>query len=204
MGNRKIFDEMKRYFGVGSLEEVAVKLGYKRSTAATWRSRGLSNTAALKYNAVKSRDYVKEAAPVYNDDRICRIPVLNVKASGGGEKRLENIEAFESDATLGIDKQLMKAAPSENLRALRLEDLSMAPMLMPDAWVIVEVGRDYDGDGLYVVNWRNVLMVKKIQLNLQTGRLEIVSENPDFERFDIDPDDRSVVRIVGKVLRAIV
>lgn len=204
MGSKKMFDEMKRYFGVDSLEEVALKLGYRRSTAATWRSRGLSNTALLKFNAIKSNDGVKEASPAYNDDRVYRIPVLNAKAAAEGEKSPEGIDAFESDATLSVDKLLMKTLPPKNLRALRPEDLAMAPLLVPDSWVIFEVGRDYDGDGLYVVKWRNVLMVKKVQLNVETGRLDIISANPAYESYSVAPEDRSVFRIVGNVVRTIV
>lgn len=50
--NEDIFSEMKAFFKVSSLEDVAEKLGYSRNTANTWRSRGISENAVLKFNKV--------------------------------------------------------------------------------------------------------------------------------------------------------
>ena len=80
----------------------------------------------------------------------------------------------------------------------------MTPMLMPDSWVIFQLDRPFEGDGLYIINWRNVLMVKQIQLEMKTGRFRIISANPEYESYDVDPDDQSVFRIIGKVVRIII
>ncbi len=105
---------------------------------------------------------------------------------------------------INVDKVLFKTAPSEKMRAIQVDGYSMAPMLMPDSWVIFELEHGYDGDGLYIINWRNVLMVKKVQLNMTTGQFDIISANPDYDSYSVDPDDQSVFKIVGKVIRAII
>jgi len=132
------------------------------------------------------------------------IPALEIKASAGDGNNLESIDAFESYAKINVDKMLFKTAPTKNMRAIQVDGYSMAPMLMPDSWVIFELDRGYDGDGLYIINWRNVLMVKKVQLDMGTGKFNIISANPDYDSYSVDPDDQSVFRIVGKVIRAII
>lgn len=47
--NKAILEEMKNFFKVDSVEDVAEKLGYKRTTATTWRSKGVSNNAITRY-----------------------------------------------------------------------------------------------------------------------------------------------------------
>ena len=38
--DKVIFENMKKFFKVDSLEDVAEKLGSSRNTATTWRSKG--------------------------------------------------------------------------------------------------------------------------------------------------------------------
>ena len=161
-------------------------------------NKAISDTAAI--NLPEAQDVF---APC-NEEDTYSIPALSVKAAAGGGNNLESIDAFESFATINIDKMLFKTAPTQKLRAIQVDGYSMAPMLMPDSWVIFELDRGYDGDGLYIINWRNVLMVKKVQLNMDTGRFEIISTNPDYDSYSVDPDDQSVFRIIGKVIRAII
>lgn len=137
-------------------------------------------------------------------DNTVSIPALELKASAGGGNHLESIDSFDSYGTIDISKMLFKTAPTKNMRAIQVDGYSMAPMLMPDSWVIFELDHGYDGDGLYIINWRNVLMVKIVQLNMKTGLFDIISANSDYESYSLEPDDQSVFRIVGKVIRAII
>lgn len=47
--NIELIEEMKEFFKVSSLEDVAEKLGYKRTTAATWRSKGVTDNAVSRF-----------------------------------------------------------------------------------------------------------------------------------------------------------
>ena len=152
----------------------------------------------------KERAALEHKIASYSNDSTYVIPALSIKASAGGGNHLESIDSFEEWATINVDKMLFKSLPSKNLRAIQVDGYSMAPMLMPDSWVIFEIDRQFEGDGLYIINWRNVLMVKKIQLDMGSGKLRIVSANPDYDSYDVDPDDQSVFKIVGKVIRAII
>lgn len=159
----------------------------------------------LLFGGTHYQDVVAESSKIYGaSDESYQIPAVSVKASAGEKSELEGIEDFRSYATINVDKMLFKTAPTHNMRAIQVDGYSMAPMLMPDSWVIFELDHGYDGDGIYIINWRNILMVKKVQLNMSTGRFQIISANPDYESYDVDPDDQSVFRIIGKVIRAII
>ena len=95
--------------------------------------------------------------------------------------------------------------PGSRLRAVQADGYSMVPMLYPDSWVIFEESEVWSGDGLYVLIFRNVLMVKLVEADPATGALSIRSINPDYESWADDPtQDQSTMRIVGRVLRCVV
>lgn len=47
--NNELIEEMKDFFKVSSLEDVAEKLGYKRNTATTWRSKGITKNVYSRF-----------------------------------------------------------------------------------------------------------------------------------------------------------
>ena len=54
MNNKEIFQEMKSFFKVNSLEDVAEKLGYSRNSARNWRAGQLSQKAIAKFEKAKA------------------------------------------------------------------------------------------------------------------------------------------------------
>lgn len=132
---------------------------------------------------------------------IIQVSKLDLKASAGGGNNIDDIEAL-SCGTLSIDKSFIKGDVI-NLKAIQVDGYSMVPMLLPDSWVLFSLNEVFVGDGLYILNWRNVLMVKLLQVNPENGRLRIISANRDYESWEIDPDDQSVFHIIGKVQRVI-
>ncbi|EAK4864423.1 transcriptional regulator, partial [Campylobacter coli] len=79
------------------------------------------------------------------------------------------------------------------------------PMLLPDSWVIFEEIHEYQGDGLYILNFDNQLMVKLLQLDPISKVLDIISVNKDYKSYSLDLKDSQVEIIIqGKVLRSII
>ena len=76
--DKVIFENMKKFFKVDSLEDVAEKLGYSRSTAATWRSKGITSTAKLKFVSLSANKVNKP----YSDQAYLRY-FEDVTASAG-------------------------------------------------------------------------------------------------------------------------
>lgn len=137
------------------------------------------------------------------DPSLLKIHRVALKASAGSGNHLESIDKFEVVETMTISKSLLKTQPNGTLRLIGVDGYSMVPMLYPDSLVLFDEHPEWRGDGLYILNWRNELMVKLLQIDPH-GKLHIKSVNKDYESWVIDPDDQSVFHIVGKVLRIII
>lgn len=194
---KAILEEMKDYFNVPSIEQVAVLLGFSEATASTWRSRGASNNAITKFELIRSNDNITI------DPTLLKIQRIALKASAGSGNHLESIDKFEVVETMTISRSLLKTQPNGTLRLIGVDGYSMVPMLYPDSLVLFDEYPEWRGDGLYILNWRNELMVKILQIDPH-GKLHIKSANKEYESWIVDPDDQSVFSIVGKVLRIII
>ncbi|TLD97656.1 helix-turn-helix domain-containing protein [Helicobacter jaachi] len=136
------------------------------------------------------------------------IPKLNIKASAGGGNEIIELESYESGEVICIDKAFFKTPQSignriNKMRIIQVDGYSMIPMLLPDSWVIFEEDSAWKGDGLYVLNYDNELMVKLLQ-KLPNGDIDIISANKDYRSYRIECDTQTIVCIIGKVLRAII
>ena len=139
-----------------------------------------------------------------NNSTTVALPKLSMTASAGAGSDLEGIEIFQTGETIHIDKAIFKTPPKNNLGIIQVDGYSMVPMLLPDSWVIYEETKSYKTDGMYILNWRNNLMVKLLQLDLSTGALDIISVNKDYKSYQTSPDDQSSFYIIGKVIKVII
>lgn len=140
---------------------------------------------------------------IANDPSLMNIQRVSLKASAGAGNHLESIDKFEVVETMTVSRSLLKTQPNGALRLISVDGHSMVPMLYPDSLVLFDEHPEWRGDGLYILNWRNELMVKLLQIDPR-GQLHIKSANKDYESWTVDPDDQSVFNIVGKVLRIII
>ncbi|WDL70119.1 LexA family transcriptional regulator [Helicobacter winghamensis] len=138
-------------------------------------------------------------------DNFYLIPKLDISASAGSGNELEGLECYESGQMLAIDKVFFKTIPMGNIKAIKVDGYSMVPMLLPDSWVIFEEGGEFKGDGLYIINYANQLMVKLLQLNPFDNILEIISVNKDYKSYQFHiSETQELMLIKGRVLRAII
>ena len=137
------------------------------------------------------------------DQSLMNIQRIAHKASAGAGNHLESIDRFEVVETMTVSRSFLKTPPNGTLRMITVDGYSMVPMLYPDTMVLFDEHPEWKGDGLYILNWRNELMVKLLQIDPK-GALHIKSVNKDYESWTVEPDDQSVFQIVGKVLRIII
>ncbi|EAH7105579.1 helix-turn-helix domain-containing protein [Campylobacter coli] len=154
--------------------------------------------------------YIDKEENALNKDRnkqeinFYSIPKLNISASAGGGNELIGLEEYETGEMLELSKAFFKTTP-KNVKAIKVDGYSMIPMLLPDSWVIFEEIHEYQGDGLYILNFDNQLMVKLLQLDPISKVLDIISVNKDYKSYSLDLKDSQVEIIIqGKVLRSIV
>lgn len=207
MVKKDIFNEMKSFFAVSSLEDVAEKLGYARSTAATWRSKGLTESALNKYNIERSKvEKLQNSFNTTNDNTAegYWIKKLDHKVGAGTSVDISQVDLVSDDDHFFVPMTFFKTImKNEKLRIAQVDGYSMIPMLFPDSWVIFEKGNDFRGDGLYVINYNDNLMVKILQKK-PNGNLYIKSVNKDYDSFEIESDSQENILIIGKVLRCII
>jgi len=129
------------------------------------------------------------------------IPVLSATASAGSGNNIESIDAWETRGSVRVDERMFPGG-IDGVRAIEVDGQSMVPVVMPGAWVFCRQSREWNGDGLYVLVFRGVLMVKQVTADPATGHLWIRSANDDYPSWEYDPtEDQSTMRIVGRVIR---
>ena len=222
MKNKQIYnilDFLKRKIGVGTDKELCEKLGWKYGTLDTWKRRDKIPVSRL-YKVAKQLNIdinelmeanvsrVKEGGGVYNVTKSSgsvKIPIFSAKVSAGGGNNIESIDEFKSGEFLEVALKIFKVKPGERLGAIQVDGDSMIPRLLPDSWVIFRECSNFEGDGLYVLNYDNVLMVKLLEVNPNNGNIYIKSVNPAYSSWEYNPSESSVAfRIIGKVVRSIV
>ncbi|WP_233702026.1 XRE family transcriptional regulator [Helicobacter enhydrae] len=142
-------------------------------------------------------------SPSSDPNSYYNIPKLTLHAQAGGGNELLDLCCYESGETLTIDKAFFKSIPQHKLKAIKVEGYSMIPMLYPDSWVIFEESREFKGDGLYIINYANQLMVKLLQLDPARNILDIISANKDYKSYSISESQIEFI-VIGKVLRCII
>ncbi|HDZ5056370.1 TPA: LexA family transcriptional regulator [Campylobacter jejuni] len=210
-----ILQKMFETIGVKNKNQLAKYLNIENSFIAGWEKRGkipekyiykISQDSNLPYEYFLKNTNKNE----YNTNKcnqsttFCSIPKLNISASAGGGNELIGLEEYETGEMLELSKAFFKTTP-KNLKAIKVDGYSMVPMLLPDSWVVFEETHEYQGDGLYILNFDNQLMVKLLQLNPISKILDIISVNKDYKSYSIDLKDSQIELIIqGKVLRSII
>ncbi|MDR1976905.1 MAG: LexA family transcriptional regulator [Campylobacteraceae bacterium] len=135
---------------------------------------------------------------------ILDITTISHRASAGTSSDIEGVEVADDIETMSISSSYFKTPQkAENLRVMQVDGYSMTPMLYPDSHIIFDITKTaYAGDGLYIVNFKNILMAKLLQVTSK-GTLKIISTNKEYESYEVEIDNQSVFKIVGKVVKII-
>lgn len=222
--NKKMFDnnisarfiEVRKEFGFTDQKEFAEKIGIKWRTLQTYEQGTVKKTPygyieLLNKHFNVSKEWVLTGQgemldsdqksetfdTQYDETKMISAPIMSVKASAGnGREQHEVITTGE----LLIDRMLFKVLPNlKNIRAIEVEGDSMYPTLKEGDYVIIEENSHFSGDGIYVLQWDSVLLVKRLQAG--AGKIDIISDNQRYAVNTFDPmDDQRSFHIVGKVI----
>lgn len=200
MSAREKLNELKDLWGFKTDNELADHLGITKFALDNWVKRDkISNEWLLKIGQMTEKKSNSDDADLYFIHK-----TTSVKASAGGGNELEGVRSYQTGELMPIAKAFFKVPPGKNLGSMEVEGESMTPMLRSGDWVIFREDGAFAGDGLYVVNFSDQLMVKILQLTPR-GMLKIVSVNPNFQSYEIDLNEtQEHFKIVGKVVKSIV
>lgn len=141
------------------------------------------------------------AQVLVDTDKFISIPIVTAKVSGSpvGEIPYEVVERGE----VSIAKMLFKTMPNiENVQAVEVIGNSMSPRINPGDYVIIDKMRHFDHDGVYVMQFDSMLLVKRLQVT--TKGIKIISDNRMYDEDFYDPEnDQRLMNIVGKVILVI-
>lgn len=203
----KILDTLRKRTNSKTDKEMCEILKIPYGTLDRWKANDEIPAKRLIEFADKlniSVDELKNGNTSEPSDTFSIKKITSYFASAGGGNEINDIEVYDTNEVLQIDKAFFKLPPSKNARAIRVDGYSMVPMLLPDSWVIFEEQSEFKGDGLYVINYSGQLMVKLLQLTPK-GVLRVISKNEDFESYEIKVnEDNQYFHIVGKVIKSIV
>ena len=123
-----------------------------------------------------------------------RIAAYDIDASAGhgaivaGDEPLYRV-SFPAEMLQNITR-----APEDALAMLRVRGDSMLPTLMDGDMMMVDTTRrSLTEDGIFILRYDDTLRVKRIDMNPQSGRVIVKSDNPIYETFEVAPDSLTVM-----------
>ncbi len=200
MSAREKLNELKELWGFKTDNELADFLETSKLNIDSWVKRDkIPEKWELKIRQMHDNKSNSDDADLYLIRK-----TTSVKASAGGGNELEGVRSYQTGELMPIAKAFFKVPPGKNLNSMEVDGESMTPMLRSGDWVIFREDGAFTGDGLYVVNFSDQLMVKILQLTPR-GMLKIVSVNPNFQSYEIDLNEtQEHFKIVGKVVKSII
>lgn len=136
---------------------------------------------------------------VARTDQFIMVPRYDVQASAGGGALIHSdlivdYLAFRQEwiSKMGLARQ--------KLALIKVHGDSMEPALCNDDLVLIDLrSSELSADGIYVIQHRGHLLVKRIQSKLD-GTIVIKSDNPAYEPEVLKADDAERLAVVGRVV----
>lgn len=143
----------------------------------------------------------KEHSNTMEPTKFFNVPIISAKASGSpvGEIHYDVVTKGE----LSIAKMLFRTVPNvDDIQAIEVIGNSMSPRINPGDYVIIDKADSFNQDGVYVLQFDSMLLVKRLQVT--TRGIKIISDNRSYDDDMYDPeDDQRMMHIIGKVILVI-
>lgn len=215
---KPILERLRDHVGVKTDKELCEKVKIiNYSTLDTWKNRDRIppdklrliakevniDPLLLEFGQGEMLESEQSNSPqsLVDTDKFISIPIVTAKASGSpvGEIHYDVVERGE----VSIAKMLFKTMPNiENVQAVEVIGNSMSPRINPGDYVIIDKMNYFDHDGVYVLQFDSMLLVKRLQVT--TKGIKIISDNRMYDEDLYDPeDDQRLMHIVGKVILVI-
>jgi phage repressor protein C with HTH and peptisase S24 domain len=141
---------------------------------------------------------MKEEKPVEKADMedFVYVPVVSGRISAGGglipDTSIELRLAFRRD-------WIKRHGDPGNMSLIRVSGDSMEPTLYSGDIVLVDHNRNYidPQGGIYAIAMDDIIMIKRLQMIYPAMKIRVISDNPRYETFELEPDR---VVINGKVI----
>lgn len=191
--------------------EMCYALGINYSTLDNWKTKDeipakrlleFSKKFDISIDALKNSVYKKNHSSLMDYDGY-KIIKISHSASAGVLTDIDGVEVYDTDDFIFLSKNFFKTKINpEKTRVVEVVGDSMSPTLNSGDHVIINLSNEFVSDGIYVINYKNIFMVKMLQQK-PDGSMTIRSINSLYENYDLKEEDQNVFYIIGKVIKTI-
>lgn len=185
-------EEDKRYLG-GPEFSVSIQQFFQAQADSWLRWEG-HDREIEESNALAEVEFLG----MYSD--WCELPVFDVHAAAGA-KSLINTE-YQIDS-LSLPRELIKNYGVDEKRSaiIFVDGSSMVPTLDDGDRVLVDLRETQHPvkDGVYVIRIDEAVYIKRLRWNIAKGVYNVISDNTDYEPFEINHNNGRSFNVIGKV-----
>lgn len=180
---KELVKEMKLFFNVKSLEDVAERLGRERSTAIGWRQRKkISSSALVEFNALKNK---QNNYNIKSTDTILirYFPDIYASAGFGNTNENENFQIINVDKTFLTE--VLGVPYKTQYDMIKIYGESMEPFIQNGSFIIIDTTKNSldkirNADVVIFRDNDNELFCKRILKNAFDDDIVISSDNFNF------------------------
>ena len=205
----KQIEELKKLTKTSKNTELAAALGIARNTVQMWRIRGkIPERIFLKAQNIAEdstnppiRSNVSKIVPMSEFKAWSELPVYDVHAAAGAGTLVQG--EFQLD-TLMVPTSLLSEFDlcEKSASIIYVDGDSMEPTLSDKDRLLVDT-RELQhpvSNGVYVIRIDDAVYVKRLKWNIAKGVYLIVSDNQDYEAFEINHKTGRNFKIIGKAI----
>ena len=186
--------------GINALNaQIATKFAKLLHVTVDQFSERLALEIADMANTIDSEEMKALAQAYTNEEDLIIIDVLNVEASAGNGSLGDLVEVVKK--LHYVPEQFhtyFRGIDPEHIRVINIRGDSMHPTFNSGDMLFVDIDTCYfDGDGVYVFNYKGATYVKRLQ---NVGdHLLVISDNPVYREWQINKENYDQFYIQGKV-----
>ncbi|GLQ32633.1 XRE family transcriptional regulator [Litoribrevibacter albus] len=126
-------------------------------------------------------------------------PMFDVEASAGAGALVQSEDIVEH---FGFNKNWLSShlrVSSDNLAFVTVNGDSMVPTLEDGDMILVDMSQQQvHREGIYLITTEDGLVTKRLKSD--KNALQVISDNPDYPSWTIDPQNADQYRVAGKVI----
>ena len=216
---KELIDQMKKFFNVTSLEDVAENLGYSRTSANNWRNRGVSDAAKMKFILAQNKNFDadllrqsrknKEQGELKLDIDLLReqkgpIPLRyfeNVTASAGYGSQNSD-DSFEQ---LSVSAEFLRAvfgitAAKYGYDMIRIFGDSMEPFVQNGDIIFVDRQKEIMSGDVVIAEVGEDTFIKKFLRDSVHKSIKLTSLSDFYQDIVLKDDEIENLKLLGKIV----